>query len=68
MNVPSLITYLKQTPIFEWCVVRCGSKNGHQKGICFKDWTTCSKFVDRFMLNGLQNWRAYLLVLWLQNF
>ena len=26
------------TPIFEWYVVRCGSKNGHQKGImCFKE-------------------------------
>ena len=22
------------TPIFEWYVVRCGSKNGHQKNMC----------------------------------
>ena len=30
---PNSINYLKQTPIFEWCVLRCGSKNGHQKDI-----------------------------------
>jgi hypothetical protein len=24
-------TYLVTLVIFEWCVVRCGSKNGHQK-------------------------------------
>jgi hypothetical protein len=28
---PYSATYLNQTPIFEWRVVRCGSKNGHQK-------------------------------------
>ena len=26
-------TYLKPTPICEWDVVRCGSKNGYQKDI-----------------------------------
>ena len=28
---PNLLTYLNRTPIFEWCMVRCGCKNGHQK-------------------------------------
>ena len=27
-------TYLDRTPIFEWWVVRCTSKNGHQKDMC----------------------------------
>jgi hypothetical protein len=40
------------TPIFEWCVVRCGSKNAHQKCIMFRrDWTTCSKYVNLSRLN-----------------
>ena len=33
-----LIGYLSyQTPIFDWCVVRCGSKNEHQKDLYFKE-------------------------------
>lgn len=24
---PDLVTYLNQTPVFDWCVVRYGSKN-----------------------------------------
>ena len=26
--------YLNPTPMFEWCLVRCGSKNIHQKYVC----------------------------------
>jgi hypothetical protein len=33
IDVPNSVTHLNQIPIFEWCVVRCGSKNGYQKGI-----------------------------------
>ena len=33
---PTLVTYPYWTPIFEWCMVRCGSKNGHQKTHVFK--------------------------------
>ena len=25
------------TPISEWCVGRCGSKDEHQKDMCFKE-------------------------------
>ena len=32
IDVPNL----GQTPIFEWYVVRCGSKVGHQKNMCLK--------------------------------
>ena len=37
VDEPNLITYLNWTPIFEWCVVRCGSKNGYQKDMCLKE-------------------------------
>ena len=38
-------------------MVRCGSKNGHQKDNVFKrDWTTCSKFVNHSRLNSQHNW------------
>ena len=30
------VTYLNWTPSFVWCVVMCGSKNGHKKYICPK--------------------------------
>jgi hypothetical protein len=26
-NDPNIIAYFKQTPIIDWCIVRCGSKN-----------------------------------------
>jgi hypothetical protein len=32
-----LVTFLKQIPIFEWWVVRCRSKDGHQKDMCLKE-------------------------------
>jgi hypothetical protein len=28
---------LKRTLIFKWCMIRCGSKNGHQKHIICLD-------------------------------
>ena len=28
---PNSVSYYNWTPAFEWCLVRCGSKNGHQK-------------------------------------
>ena len=36
VHMPNSVTYLNWTPIFEWCVVRCGSNNGHQTNICSK--------------------------------
>jgi hypothetical protein len=38
-------------PIFE-CVVRCGSKNGHQKDMLKRDWTTCLKYANHSRLNS----------------
>ena len=31
------VTFLKQTPLFEWFVVRYGSKNKHCKDTCSKE-------------------------------
>ena len=35
------VIYLNWTPIFEWCVVRCKSKNGHHKVTCLKEIELC---------------------------
>lgn len=43
----NLVTYLIRTLMFEWYVIRCGFKNGHQK----RDWTTCSKLIIYCRLN-----------------
>ena len=36
-------TYLNQTPTFEWYVVRYGSQDGHQKGMCYKKIGLCAQ-------------------------
>ena len=36
------VTFLNWTPVFHWCVVRCGSKNKHYKdGTCLKEIGIC---------------------------
>ena len=37
VGVPNTVTYLKWTPIIEWCVVWCESKNRSQKDTCSKE-------------------------------
>ena len=57
VSSPNSVTLLKRMPIFEWCVVGCGSKNRHHKGMCLKgDWTMSSKFVNPCRLNSQHNW------------
>ena len=34
VDLPNMVTYLIQIPIFEWYVLWCGSKNGYQKNMC----------------------------------
>ena len=34
---PHSATFLSEYPIFQWCVVRCGSKDSHQKEICLTE-------------------------------
>jgi len=40
-DVPNLHTYADWTPVFEWYVVKCGSRNGHQKDVCLKEIRLC---------------------------
>ena len=42
---PNLGTHRQQTPVFEWCMVKRGPKNGHQKDVFKRDRTMCSRFV-----------------------
>jgi hypothetical protein len=43
VDVPKSNTTIICTPIFEWYVVRCGSKNNYQKDMFHRHWTMCSK-------------------------
>ena len=36
VDVPNPVTYLKQTPLFEWYVVRCGPKTDAKKTCVLK--------------------------------
>ena len=53
---PYSVTFLIRTPIFEWYVVRFASKNGYQKDVFVRYWTSCSKYDDHSRLNGEHNW------------
>lgn len=56
---PKLVTYLNRTLIFEWWVVRCISKKGNQKGMCFKAIGLCAQnFDNHFRFNIRHDWRA----------
>lgn len=33
------------TPTFDWCVIRCGFKNGHQKDKCLEGVILCAQNV-----------------------
>lgn len=35
---PDLITNLDQTPMIEWCMVRCASKEDHEKDVFKRAW------------------------------
>ena len=37
VDMPNSVTHLIWTPIFEWYVARCGSKNGYKKDMCLKE-------------------------------
>ena len=32
-----MVRFLDRTPVFEWCVVKCGSKNKHCKDMYLKE-------------------------------
>lgn len=35
------IAHLKYTLIFEWCLIKCGFKNGHAKDMCLTKIELC---------------------------
>ena len=37
VSMPYWPAYLNWTPMFEWYVVGCGSKNGHHKDMCLEE-------------------------------
>lgn len=43
ISMPNLVVYLKWMPIFKWCVVDCGSKNGCKKNTCLKKINLCAQ-------------------------
>lgn len=53
----NLVTSLNRTPIFDWYVVRCSSKNIHQKDMFIKkDKITCSQNECHSKFNGQHIW------------
>ena len=41
--MPKSNTTITWTPIFEWYVVRCGSKNGHHNIMCLQEIGLCAQ-------------------------
>ena len=56
VEVPKLVTYLYWTPICEWYVVWCVSKNGYEKDMCLKEiGLKCSNHANHSSFNGQLN-------------
>ena len=51
LNTPNSVTFLNQTPIFEWyVVVRFGSNDICQKGMCIKEIGLCVQTMITIMI------------------
>ena len=64
VSVLNLVTYINKTPIFEYWVMRCRSKNKHENTWVYGDWTMFSKFVNHSKLHtqhkcGGPMWPSY---------
>jgi hypothetical protein len=53
--VPNSVSCHKGIHVFEWCMVGCDVKNGHQKDMFERDYITCSKFVKHSKRNTVVN-------------
>ena len=51
-----LVTYLNQTPLFEWCEAMCGSRNGHQKDVFKRECSISTNVVSCSRFNKEHNW------------
>lgn len=54
LDVPNSVFDLERTPLFEWCILECESKNGHHH-VVNGDWTVCSKFVNHSRCSSKHN-------------
>ena len=60
VNTPCSVASPIKTSIFEWCVVWCGSNNGHRKGTCLKGiGLPCSECDNHSRLNSQYCWGTY---------
>ena len=54
--MPNVVVGLEYTPIFEWDLVGCLSKNGTpNKHVLKRNWTMCSKFINHSRYNNPHN-------------
>ena len=58
--MPKSVTYLNWIPIFKWYEVMCGFKNGYQKDLFKRDWTTCLEHDNHSRLSSQHNWGTYM--------
>lgn len=55
--MPNSITYLNPSPIFEWWVVKCGSKNIDQQDMSLKETRLhAQKMLNQSRLKCQYNW------------
>ena len=53
VNMPNSVIFCNWTPIFEWYVVRCSSKNGYQTNMCFRKIQLCAQsMITKFLLRA----------------
>ena len=43
------------TPLFEWCIFACESKNGRHH-VLNRDWALCSRFINHSRGTSQENW------------
>ena len=59
----NLVTSLNRMPIFKWCVVRRGSKYGHQIDMCLNDIELCAKCLSTILSSMVNIFgRTYLFI------
>ena len=57
VDLPNLVTYLDWTPIFEWYVVICDSKNRYETDMCLKEiGLRAQNMITIFRLNSQHKW------------
>ncbi len=66
VNVPNMVAYLNWTPVFEWRLIRSGSKNGHLKDMYIKEirvWVQNLSTILGSLFSHIG--RTHLVVIWL---